>query len=380
MTEKPDVAAPPPPISDDPPPTPTVEVDLDSGKVIDAAPEPETAPEAKSEPEQKRPAIPRPQQRIQALTHERDAERTARERLERELADARREAAEAKLARDSAERVGMENHLARTKSEVAAAKLAVKAAKEANDADAEIEAQARLAKAAAEEADADAWVAANPKREPPVFQPQPQRQQPQAVPPVPGNVLDFINENPWYSAVQMGSDGRPVIDPASGRPVSNPDFDPDMHDVATLEDRKIQREIRLGVLPAKFMGSPEYFARITERVQSEFADAFESVQEPEPPPPPQRGKTPNMSHGKQPVAPSSRHVPGTPPARSTEKMRLNGEEVDMVRSLVDNGTLLYPRNHPDPNKRGQRMSYDDAYHRFATEKKSDLANRPQQQQ
>ena len=61
-------------------------------------------------------------------------------------------------------------------------------------------------------------------------------------------------------------------------------------------------------------------------------------------------------------------------------MRLDGEEAALVRSLVDSGTMIYPRTHSDAAKRGQKMSYDDAYLKYAIEKKADQANRPQQQQ
>ena len=58
-------------------------------------------------------------------------------------------------------------------------------------------------------------------------------------------------------------------------------------------------------------------------------------------------------------------------------MRLSGEQAELVRSLVDNGTMIYPRNHSDPAKAGKKMSYPDAYVKYANEIKN---NPPSQQQ
>lgn len=320
--------------------------------------------------------LPRPQARIQHLTHERDQWQSQAERLQNELAEARRIAAENAAARDVAERTGMENMVARTKSEVAAAEAALLKAEESGDAAEKVAAQKRLARATAEEADADAWTAANPRPEPKQpRQEQPRQEQRQQQPEpaaISSPVCDFMAENPWFSAVQMGTDGRPIVD-RSGNMVQNPAFDEDMHDAAMIEHKRVAREVRLGTLPQDFIESPEYFQRIAGKVQESFPDAFEGEESPEPAP---RAKTPQMGTPRSPVSPPTRQVPGSPPARNSTKMKLSGEQAELVRSLVDNGTMRYPRTHTDPNKAGKKMSYDDAYVQYAREVK---ANPPQTQ-
>ena len=84
-----------------------------------------------------------------------------------------------------------------------------------------------------------------------------------------------------------------------------------------------------------------------------------------------RPRTPPMSPSRQPVAPTQRQSqPGTPPKQGT-KMNLDGEQADFVRRLVDNGTMIYPRTHPDADKRGKKMSYNDAYVEYAKKLKAD---------
>ncbi len=353
-----------------------VDVDIENGVVaeVDTPPAPQKKHADDTPPAR---ILPRPQARIQALVTERDQWQSAADRLQQELAEARQQAAQEKTAREAAERHGMENLVQRTKTEVVAAKQALLAAKEAGDASAEIEAHARLSRAAAEEADADAWVSANPKQEPgprQQEQPQPQqRQQQQEIQPLTGPVRDFIAENAWFSNVEYGNDGRPLVDRASGRMVSNAAYDPEMHNMAMIEDQKIQREIKTGKLPKDYLGTPDYFERVKNRVLNEFPDAFEGEEEETPPA--ARGKAPAMAAPKQGAAPSSRQVPGQTQQKQGSKMRLDGEQAALVRSLVDNGTLTYSHKHPDANKRGQKMSYDDAYVQYAKQVQTDQANR-----
>jgi len=197
------------------------------------------------------------------------------------------------------------------------------------------------------------------------FQPQ-QQQAPQYVPP-PEPVRNFMVENQWFSAVQLDDAGNPIKG-QNGQFMQNPNYDEDMHDEAMTEHRRIQRDMRLGHLPKDFLETPEYFERIKTRVAQTFPDAFEGEEEQTPAP---RPRTPPMAPSRQPVAPTQRQSqPGTP-AKNGSKMKLDGEQADFVRRLVDNNTMVYPRNHPDATKRGQRMSYDDAYVEYAKKLQSD---------
>lgn len=359
-------------------PPAAVDVDIENGQVSEVQPPAAAAAPAAQPPR----SLPRPQARIQNLTHEVATWQNTAQRLEQELVQARRQAQEANAGREQAERVGMENLVQRTKAEMVSAKAALKQAKDAGDSEAEVEAQARLARAAAEEADADAWTATQPKagaqpQQQPQQQQQPQPQQQQEVQPVSGAVRDFIADNSWFSVVKMGQDGRPMKD-QSGRFIQNPDYDEALHDAAMLEHKKIAREIERGTVAADYVESPEYFQRIANKVAAEFPDAFEADEQAETPPP--KPRTPQMSATKQPVAPTTRQVPGAQPARQGSKMRLDGDEAALVRNLVDNGTMIYPRNHQDSAKRGQKMSYDDAYVKYAREKQADAPNRNNQNQ
>jgi hypothetical protein len=351
-----------------------VDVDLESGKAEDVSDDPPPQKPAASDTPSGKPPLPRPQARIQSLTHERDSIAGERDRLLHELNEARRVAAEERAARETAERAGMENLVRSTKAEVLAAEAALRAAKDAKDDEAEIAAQKRLARAVAEEADADAWAADNQKPTPAERQqPQPRQQQAPEFQPLAGPVRDFIAENPWFNAAQIGADGRPIVDRSTGRVVSNPDFDPEMHNIAMLEDQRIQREIRMGVLKPDFMGTPDYFERVRNRVMQETPDAFEPAEDPVEQP--TRRGAPQMDAARQPVSPSNRQIPGQSRQQQGSKMRLSGEEADLVRSLVDNGTMFYPRDHHDEKKRGQKMTYQDAYVQYAKNKQSDQASR-----
>ena len=348
----------------DPPPQP-VEVDIGEEVVVET-------PEAKTPPPAPRPK-PRHEERIHRIASERDEARTYAANLQRELEQSRREAAQAKADKETAERAGMTNYAARVDSDVAAAKLALKAAMEAKDDDAVVEANTALAKAMHEVGDVNAWRATQPKdgEQPQAKQPEPRQEQrqeaPQYVPP-PEPVRNFMVENSWFSAVQLDDGGNPVKQ--NGQFVQNPDFDEEMHEEAMTEHRRIAREVRFGRLTKDFINSPEYFARIQDRVAKEFPDAFEGGEEEEQAPAP-RSKTPPMAPARQPVAPTQRQSqPGTPPKQGT-KMKLDGEQTDFVRRLVDNGTMLYPRTHSDAAKRGQKMSYDDAFVEYAKKLKAD---------
>lgn len=345
------------------PPQP-ITVDLDSGDV--AQPEPEAPrPQAK----------PRPQARIQNLTHERDQARGYADQLQRELQQARGEATRERAAKEQAERAGMENYAERVKGEVNSAKQALKAAKEANNTDAEVEAHAALARASAAESDVDAWRAGQPAQQPAQPQQQPQQQPRQQAPPIQplsDPVRDFVQENNWFNPVQIGSDGRPVIDRATGRPIVNPDYDEDLHDAAMLVHKKIAREIKAGRLNEDFVETPEYFARIQNEVAEQFPDAFDGALDPAP----SRSRTPPMTPSRQPVAPASRSaIPGQNGGRqSANKIVLSGEERQFVDGLVANGTLRYPRTHPDATKRGQKMESKDAYVEYAKRAQTERAN------
>lgn len=361
----------------DAPPQP-IEIDLDSGDVIDTPEAPDTA-QTQAPPAEPQKRVPRTQARIQTLTHERDTERADRLRLQQELEEARREAAENRTAKEAAERAGMENYGARVKADMQSAKTELAGAIAQNDANAVVEAQAKLAKAAAAEADFDAWTVSNPKQperqqeQPRQAQPQPRQQQAPQEQPLADDVLDFVQTNTWFMPYQIGDDGRPVRN-QQGQFVENPDHDPEMRDAAMLRDAQIKREIRLGRKPQNYLQTPEYYQDIINTVSQAFPDAFEEPAPP--PPPPQRARAPQMQPARSSVAPVQRQaMPGQQPQKPGNKVQLSGEERSFVDSLVDNGTMRYPRDYAVAEKRGQKMEKKDAYIKYARERAADQSSR-----
>jgi hypothetical protein len=336
-------------------------------------------PPAEGEQPPARQAKPRPQARIQTLTHERDEARNYAAQMQRELEEARRAAAEAQAARAQAERSGMENYGARVKSDISSAERELIAAKEAGDSAAEVAAQKKLAKAAAAEVDYDAWATQQPKpgEQPPQRQqqeqPRQQQQQPQQEVVPDEATLEFLDQNRWFDAFERAADGSIAVDRA-GRPIQNPDFDEDLHDAAMLVHKRIARQVKTGSKPKDYIGSPEYFQEVSSGVAQAMPDAFGD--EPAPPPPTRR--TPPMSQTRQPVAPANRSAPNNTNGSGKQgagKVTLDGEQAAFVRSLVDNGTLKYSVKHPDPNKRGQKMDYKDAYVEYAKRSTADQADK-----
>lgn len=354
-----------PAIQDGPQPPAPIEIDIESGEVADAG----TPPPAPAAAPPKN-AMPRPQARIRELSEEVRQSKSYAQQVEEELRKARQEAAQERTAREQAERAGMENYAGRVKADLDAAGEELRRAKEANDTTAEVAAQTKLAKAAAADSDVEAWRATLPKAQP---QQEPQQQQaPQQQPrqvqqfqPLPQDVHEFIQDNPWFDAIQRDADGRPMIDQRTGQFLENPDFDPELHDAAMLVDKRIQRQIKRGEKPKDYAATPEYFQEIKDAMVQQFPDL--AAEEEQPQPQVSRQRTPPMAAARQPVAPASRsgmqgQNNGTKPST---KVRLNSDEVELVNRMVDSGSMKYSRQHPDVNKRGQKMEYKDAYLEYA---------------
>lgn len=359
------------------PPQPVV-VDVEGGSAEEQR-QPEEGQQ--QQPGERQPQRRRPTNaRIQTLTHERDEARDYAARMQQELADARKAAQEAQSAREAAERAGMENYGARVKADVAAAEKDLLAAEEAADSAAKVAAQKKLAKAAAQEADFEAWQQTQPKpqerqqqEQRQEQQQQPQQRQQEVVPDA--ATLDFLDQNRWFDAFERTEDGRIATD-RTGRPIANPDYDENMHDAALIIHKRIERQIRLGQKSRDYLASPEYFQEISDGIAQNFPDAFEDGQQQEEQPPTRR--TPAMSQSRQPVAPANRQPPQQQNGNGRQngsKVTLDGEQAAFVRSLVDNGTMRYPVKHPDPQKRGQKMDYKDAYVEYAKRMTSDQADK-----
>lgn len=344
----------------DAPPEP-IEIDLDSGEATEP-PAVDATPAS--------PAPPKPRnkssERIQTLARERDAERSMREQLSRELDQARADAAAARTEAASAMQSGMENYAQRVTSEAAAAKESYKTALQSGDAEQIAEAAAKLSKVSAAEADVDAWRAQPaPQQQQPTPPPRPQTQPQQQPPPPPQEVLDFLADNRWFDVYERNEDGTFQLG-RDGKPIANPEFDEDMHDAAMILNKKIEREIRQGVLPRDYQTTPEYFQRIAADMAKQFPDAFG---EPEPAAPARR--TPPMAPSRQPVAPATRTSMPSAPRPGGNKVTLSGEERQFVDSMVANGAMRYPRGHKEA---GKPMQSKDAYLEYAKQAQITRAN------
>lgn len=351
-----------PDVQDDNAPPAPIDIDIESGEVSDAG----TPPPAPVTPPA-RAAIPRPQARIRELTQEVHQHKSYAQQVAEENRLLKEENAREKSARENAERAGMENYAGRVKGDLDSAAEELRRAKDAGDTAAEVAAQTKLAKAAAADSDIEAWRATLPK-DPPAQAPQPQpqqpqqRQQPQQEQPLSEGVLDFATENRWFDAVQRDAAGH-ILYGRDNKPVANPDFNPRAHNAAMLIHNDILARIEDGEIDETYIETPEYFQEIADGVKARFPKlAGEGQQQQQP-----ARRNPPMAPARQAVAPASRSgMPGqNNGAKSSTKVRLNSEEVELVNRMVDNGTMRYPRNHADPNKRGQKMEYKDAYLDYA---------------
>lgn len=355
-------------IPDDNAPPEPIEIDLESGETTEGTTPAQAADPAKPIRRNKS------SERIQTLARERDNERAMREQIEQQLVQARAEAVNARTEAAQATRSGMENYAQRVKTEADAAQNELEQAIAAGDANAQAAANRKVAKIAAAEADVDAWRASQPAAPDPGAQPQPQpRPQPQQqdIPQVSEPTRQFFEEHAYFHPVQLGSDGRPLMD-RSGRVIANPEFDENMHDAAMLIHKRIAWEIQKGKWDGQ-IESPEYFQRIAKGMQAQFPEYFEG-DDAEPPPVPTR-KTPPMAQARQPVAPATRTaMPGTAKPGGS-KVTLSGEERQFVDSMVANGAMRYPSSHA---KAGKPMEAKDAYLEYARQSQISRANQQSQ--
>lgn len=341
----------------EPPPSPVeVELEGDEEIVVEGAP---AVPAAAAPPKPQSRRDSRVQNALQAAA---DAEaRAAAAEHRAQEADAR--AAKATTDAAVATKSGMENYAARVKSDADAAEAELEKALEGGDKAEIAKAQRKISKLAAAEADVEAWQA-SVQAEPPPAPPEKPAEQPQQQPQIilPSDATrEFFEASPWFHPFQLDDRGVPLLD-RTGRQVKNPDFDEDLHDAAMLIHKRIQRDVKRGVLAKDYVESPEYFAEITDGMKAQFPDAFGEEAAPAPP----VRRTPPMAPARQPVAPASR---GAPPAKpGSQKVTLSGEEAAMCRAMVDSQAVRYPHTYKDVAKRGQVMSYDDAYKDYARRK------------
>jgi len=110
------------------------------------------------------------------------------------------------------------------------------------------------------------------------------------------------------------------------------DFDPEMHEEATLYARRVERRYRSEGRDDE-IGGVDYFTEIDRHMRKEFPDAFSSVSTPS-------KKAPPMARDSN-VAPVQRSAPGQP-AKNTKSVRLTADQRRMAHQLAQSGVIRKP--------------------------------------
>lgn len=126
----------------------------------------------------------------------------------------------------------------------------------------------------------------------------------------------------------------------------SPEFDPEMHEEATLYAKKVERRLRADGREDE-IGSADYFKQIDQHIRTEFADAFDDVK------PVKKAAPPMRRDGN--VAAVSRTAPDGSSVKS-RVVRLTGDQRRIAHNMADSGAYKKPN--------GQRMTHAEAekYH------------------
>lgn len=158
--------------------------------------------------------------------------------------------------------------------------------------------------------------------------PQPAQQADQQQVSLEPRTRDWIEKNAWFQP-------------------QSPDFDPEMHEEATIYARRVERRYRADGR-ADEIGSSAYFKEIDKHMRAEFPDAFDDKPAP-------KKATPKMKRDTT-VAPVARSGGGDAPAKRTAKVTLSPAERQFARNMAASGAYKKPN--------GQRMTDAEAekYH------------------
>ena len=156
-------------------------------------------------------------------------------------------------------------------------------------------------------------------------QPKPQQQQQVTLEP---RTRDWIEKNPWFQ-------------PQSA------DFDPEMHEEATIYARRLERRYKADGR-ADEIGSAAYFKEIDKHMRAEFADVFPDRSAP-------KKATPKMKRDNS-VAPVVRSGGSDTPSKRTAKIVMSPADRQFARNMAASGAYRKPN--------GQRMTDAEAerYH------------------
>lgn len=257
--------------------------------------------------------------------------------LARRAAEAERRAqeAEARVAQEADLRqqsdVAMMTHYEqRLKMSADTVKAQLQDAISIGDSEQQVELQSKLYQLQSELAGVDGWkqqqaavqkqAAEQPKVETP---PQNEQRQVSLEP----RTAQWIQRNTWFQP-------------------QSPEFDPEMHEEATLYAKRIERRLRADGREDE-IGSVDYFKQIDQHIRTEFADAFDDVK------PVKKAAPPMRRDGN--VAAVSRTAPDGSSVKS-KVVRLTGDQRRIAHNMADSGAYKKPN--------GQRMTHAEAekYH------------------
>jgi len=118
----------------------------------------------------------------------------------------------------------------------------------------------------------------------------------------------------------------------------SPEFDPEMHEEATLYARRIERRYRSEGRDDE-IGGVDYFTEIDRHMRKEYPDAFSAVSTPS-------RRTPPMSRESN-VAPVQRNS-SNQQGKASKTIRLSSDQRRMAHQLAQSGAIR--------NQKGGRMT------------------------
>ena len=113
----------------------------------------------------------------------------------------------------------------------------------------------------------------------------------------------------------------------------SPEFDPEMHEEATLYARRIERRYRSEGRDDE-IGGVDYFTEIDRHMRKEYPDAFSTVSTPS-------KRTPPMSRESN-VAPVQRSAPSQQ-GKNSKTIRLSSDQRRMAHQLAQSGAIRSPK-------------------------------------
>ena len=140
--------------------------------------------------------------------------------------------------------------------------------------------------------------------------------------------------------VQPRAEPQPTLEPRTAGWIQknewfqpqSPEFDPEMHEEATLYARRVERRYRSEGRDDE-IGGVDYFTEIDRHMRKEYPDAFSAVSTPS-------KRTPPMSRESN-VAPVQRNAPNQQGKNSTT-VRLTADQRRMAHQLAQSGAIRNP--------------------------------------